>query len=339
MEDVGAYRAFFVRNEPPQSEFVGSAPKAAPSDASATGLDWDSEAVRELQHSLPAHMTLRPITSLTDAARANLRSTVLDSWGRAAAEAVDDPATAEVALEDMLRIVRELRYLPPLCRSVEEARQLTSELGRCFHHGAGDPTGRVLSPDAARVRQVMSDGASAENDYSTLRRVLGLLTEMTRAPEGSVAPGSPDGPPSRVTIRFLREESASTIGEPKHVDVKSREPLPARPVVSAATGADALVQRPRLIWTFDKRNPLRILSWRARACIDTEPPEDGGGIVLPEGLRCDPPYLHEGLTTTADGERPIGSRVQLVTDPDWFNPQGARKVAEAWEGERRQRVH
>ena len=44
MDDVGAYRAFFVRNEPPQSEFVGSAPKAAPSDASATGLDWDSEA-------------------------------------------------------------------------------------------------------------------------------------------------------------------------------------------------------------------------------------------------------------------------------------------------------
>ena len=58
--------------------------------------------------------------------------------------------------------------------------------------------------------------------------------------------------------------------------------------------------------------------------------------MLPEGLRCDPPYLHEGLTTTADGEWPIGSRVQLVTDPDWFNPEGARKAAEAWERERRQ---
>ena len=44
----------------------------------------------------------------------------------------------------------------------------------------------------------------------------------------------------------------------------------------------------------------------------------GGGLVVPERLRCDPPFLHEGMTTDLQGER-IGQRLQLVTDPDWFN--------------------
>ena len=39
----------------------------------------------------------------------------------------------------------------------------------------------------------------------------------------------------------------------------------------------------------------------------------GGGIVAPERLRCDPPFLHEGMTTTLRGE-PIGRRLQLVTE-------------------------
>ena len=44
--------------------------------------------------------------------------------------------------------------------------------------------------------------------------------------------------------------------------------------------------------------------------------------MCPERLRCEPPFLHEGMTTTLSGE-PIGKRLQLVTDPDWFNTRGA----------------
>ena len=54
----------------------------------------------------------------------------------------------------------------------------------------------------------------------------------------------------------------------------------------------------------------------------------GGGLVVPERLRCDPPFLHEGMTTDLQGER-IGQRLQLVTDPDWFNVEGARELMEA----------
>ena len=51
----------------------------------------------------------------------------------------------------------------------------------------------------------------------------------------------------------------------------------------------------------------------------------GGGIVASERLRCDPPFLHEGMTTDLRGEQ-IGRRLQLVTDVDWFNVEGARRV-------------
>ena len=74
---------------------------------------------------------------------------------------------------------------------------------------------------------------------------------------------------------------------------------------------------------------MRIISWRARACIEVEPQELGGGIVCPERLRCDPPYLHEGMTTDLSGERTIGQRLQLVTDPDYFNTEGARAILQS----------
>ena len=46
-------------------------------------------------------------------------------------------------------------------------------------------------------------------------------------------------------------------------------------------------------------------------------------------LRCDPPFLHEGMTTSVSCEetnKPIGPRLQLVTDPDWFNAEAARAM-------------
>ena len=54
----------------------------------------------------------------------------------------------------------------------------------------------------------------------------------------------------------------------------------------------------------------------------------GGGLVVSERLRCDPPFLHEGMTTDLRGKR-IGARLQLVTAPDWFNVEGACRLMEA----------
>lgn len=275
---------------------------------------------------LPQNMFLRPITQLSQEARANLRGTLQDEWGRDAAADVDKPATAEVALDDIQRIVKGISYLPPLAHSCEEALAFARELHLVGPYQTVEDAaneGHVASPSQSHIRWLMQEPATGDTpSRRACRRIFSLLTEVTRLPEGSAAPGGSDGPPARVTVRCLSETSASTMGEPKHVDVKSKNPMP--PATS-----DAVIRRPRLIWTMDARNPLRIISWRARACIDTEPPEDGGGIVLPEALRCDPPFLHEGLTTTADGKASIGPRLQLVTDPDWFNVNAARELMEA----------
>lgn len=314
MESVAtAYRSFVCDNDRPP---LDDAMETVPTESTpGTGLDFDSQAVRELIASLPPWLKLRPITDISADARANLKSTILDTWGQTAASHVDVPANAEVSLEDIQAILRGLTYLPPLCKP-SEARRLTRELETLFQP-TPDATGRVASPSPAHIRSLIK-----RRDTNQLtQRCFTLLTAITRQPEGSCAPGESDGPPNRVTIRFLSDGVASTIGEPKHVDVKSKAPLPP-------PSSDGLVRRPRLIWTLDARNPLRIISWRARACIETEPPEDGGGIVLPEALRCDPPYLHEGLTTTVGGDRqaPIGNRVQLITDPDWFDAMAAEKI-------------
>ena len=53
----------------------------------------------------------------------------------------------------------------------------------------------------------------------------------------------------------------------------------------------------------------------------------GGGIVASEHIRCEYPFLHEGMSTTLDGTE-VGNRLQLVTDPDWFNAGGAARIVQ-----------
>ena len=72
----------------------------------------------------------------------------------------------------------------------------------------------------------------------------------------------------------LLPSSPSTLGEPRHTDGRLRHALPPR---DDRLGVP-LVHRPRLIFTFDAKNPLRVCSWRARACIETEAIDVGGGV-------------------------------------------------------------
>ena len=274
------------------------------------GLDWNSPEVVSLVASLPPHQRLVPLRELNDDARATLRHELGSNGSQ-----VDTPASPAEALADMRSICSELNYLPPLCqpKDVDKLRQemmLAMQLHYCTV--CPDSSGLVSSPTAEKVRRLMADSSGK---LDVLATVFKRLTDITRKPEGSLAPGTPDGPPARVTIRDLKPSTASTLGEPKHVDVKATSPLDAPRV-------EGLVRRPRLIWTFDDKNPLRIISWRARACIETVAPGVGCGIVLSERLRCDPPFLHEGMTTDLHGAQ-IGPRLQLVTDPDWFNVDGA----------------
>ena len=300
------------------------------------------------------------MTSLSPAARANLRHCFIDAgFTSAAADAmVDDAAPSDVSLSDMRLIVNELAYLPPLCpqQHVEVLRHQLLRVAPSRGMGsipASDASGAVTSPSAQAVRRIVNDNSS---DLEVARRALKLLTAITRQPEGSAAPGDADGPPARVTLRELKAGTPSTLGEPLHVDgkpaVRREESLPVSlrhactfvrgashsafrtnprgrqaALGAPSTGAE-LVRRPRLIWTFDAANPLRICSWRARACIETEAVCVGGGLVVSERLRCDPPFLHEGMTTDLRGKR-IGARLQLVTDPDWFNVEGACRLMEA----------
>ena len=285
--------------------------------ADGDGLAWDSPEVATFIASLPRHVKLVPITELGNDARATLRQAMLD--GGLDGKDVDKPASSEESLVDMRRILDELSFLPPLCKPEQVGAlraALRSAAGQGYLTMGHDDSGLVTSPSEARVRAIMNGD---EQELAILREVFRTLTAITRTPEGSEAPGTPEGPPRRITIRDLKAATPSTLGEPKHVDVKPREPL------GPASVEGGLVRRPRLIWTFDARNPLRVCCWRARACLEVEPPTVGGGIVASERVRCDAPYLHEGMTTVLSGEA-IGKRLQIVTDPDWFNPEAARAL-------------
>ena len=263
---------------------------------------------------LPPNQRLVPIFELSSDARANLKWCLADGGFDGAS--VDVPASSEAALEDMRTIIRELQFLPPLIPP-EDTEQFREELERASRKGlfsiCDDASGLVASPAPDAIRNILRS-----SEYPVARAVFQRLTDITRKPAGSAAPGSSEGPPARVTIRFLKASTASTLGEPKHTDGK-----PAKPLESG--GGEGLVRRPRLIWTFDTKNPLRVISWRARACIETEAACVGGGISASERVRCDPPFLHEGMTTDLSGA-PIGPRLQLVTDPDWFNAPEAVKL-------------
>ena len=282
-------------------------------------MDFASENVVAFQASLPPHQRLVPLTELNQDARATLRQCFRDA--KLDSSDIDTPATPEEALDDMKTICHELCYLPPLCPPADVETLLT-EMGRRdgqnawavnpYFGLAEDASGLVASPSGMAIRRLLAD---ASGEMMATKSVFRLLTEITRQPEGSVAPGTPDGPPSRITLRELKAGTPSTLGEPKHTDVKATTVLD-EPTV------EGVVRRPRLIWTFDAHNPLRICSWRARASIETEAPWLGGGIVAPERIRCDPPFLHEGMTTDLSGAT-IGKRVQMVCDTDWFNVAGA----------------
>lgn len=198
----------------------------------AAGLAWDSAEVIAFQKSLPAHQRLVPLTKLSDGARINL----IDDMAKAGLDSmdVDVPAGAAEALTDMKAIVDGLQYLPALCEPSKVA-QLRRELG---FPAAGSPTGAVMSPSSSYVRAVHADASRrvASGMFAT-------LTDITRRPVGSIAPGAPDCPPARVTIRDLKAGTPSTLGEPKHSDVRPAHPLPPKPDVN-----EPLVLRPRLIW-------------------------------------------------------------------------------------------
>ena len=286
--------------------------------SSAEGLAWDSPEVKEFLASLPPNQQVRPFHELSRDAKATLRHCFLDAG--LDASNIDRPCSPEEALLDMQTIAQNLSYLPPLC-APEDVSALRAALQSCaqqnFFSMCDDATGRVASPGAGAVRNVMADKSPST---VALVKVFARLTRITRQPEGSAAPGDPNGPPARITFRDLHPGTPSTLGEPKHVDGKPTQPL------EEPTGDVAkLVARPRLIFTFDDKNPLRIISWRARACLETEAEVIGGGICCPERLRCDPPFLHEGMTTDLRGQT-IGQRLQMVTDPDWFDPSAAQEI-------------
>lgn len=295
------------------------------------GLAWSSPEVKQFLSTLAPNLKCQPFTSLPGAARANLRQAFVDSG--LDASNIDVSAPPKVALEDMQTIVSELSFLPPLWPPMKTAT-LRASLKAWAERGAfsigADTSGLVTSPGPAAIRKILATPPStfAVNPVlSPAKIVFERLTQITREPLGSVAPGDERGPPARVTIRDLHAGTPSTLGEPKHVDGKPSHPLPPLPS-DVDMNRSQIVKRPRLIWTFDDKNPLRIISWRARACLEIEPGEVGGGIVCPERLRCEPPYLHEGMTTNLSGEQTIGHRLQLVTDPDWFNADCARAILE-----------
>jgi len=302
---------------------------------SSGGLQWDSSDVEKFIHTLPGNQRIGPMPSINVDAKATLLQCYKDGgWTANTFQELDVPSPPDVSLTDVKRICDELDYLPPLCPP-QLAPQLSHELQVVavrlgYVRVAEDSAGtRVMSPSATAVRQILRD-TSGELDLA--KHVFQVLTDITRLPEGSSAPGEFDGPPARVTIRDIEDGIASTLGEPKHVDVRPSSWLHStkleiqEPALMQRTCPPRpLVCRPRLIWTFNTKNPLRITCWRARACIETEPDSVGGGLVVSEHLRCDPPYLHEGMTTGLQGQA-IGNRLQLVTDPDWFNTQGAREL-------------
>ena len=207
------------------------------------GLDWDSPAVKSFRAALPAHQRLVPLSELTDAARANLRQCFIDAGQTYAG--IDDPTSANVSLDDMKLIVSELDYLPPLCPAAHVGALRDQLLHVAPRRGFGslaeDASGGVMSPSPQAVRSILSDNSV---ELSVARQALQLLTAITRQPEGSAAPGEPDGPPARVTLRDLKAGTPSTLGEPKHVDGRMQPTLPP----SRETGIK-LVQRPRLIWS------------------------------------------------------------------------------------------
>ena len=194
------------------------------------GLEWGSPAVEAFRASLPAHQKLCPLTSLSPAARANLRHCFLDAGLTSDAERVDTPASGDVALADLQLIVSELAYLPPLCplQHVEQLRHQLLQVAPSKGMGsvpAMDASGGVASPSPKALRDIVNGTSS---DLEVARRALKLLTAITREPEGSMAPGDANGPPARVTLRELHAGTPSTLGEPLHVDgkplVRRREP-------------------------------------------------------------------------------------------------------------------
>ena len=98
---------------------------SADATSASRGLAWDSEEVRTFRKALPPNQKLVPLAELNSMARANLKQCLSDAgWDTAT---MDTPAPPDVALADMQKIVRELRYLPPLC-SPSDAPRLREEL-------------------------------------------------------------------------------------------------------------------------------------------------------------------------------------------------------------------
>ena len=291
-------------------------------------MKWDAPEVEALRAGLPPNQKLRPIDQLPRDALANLRACYAESGWPSDEATVGAAATPEVALEDLQIVASSLDYLPPLCPPqlvTQLSHELTAGAARHLRWAESAPGTCTCSPSSEQVRKLLADGSGS---LRLAQHVFQLLVDVTRLPEGSVAPGPRDCPPARVTLRQLSGDVASTLGEPMHTDLKASGALPECAAMQRTVPPRALPRRPRLVWSFDKRNPLRVTSWRARACLETEPSEVGGGIVIPEALRCDPPYLHEGLTTNLDGGA-VGARLQLVTDPDYFNTHAAAALISA----------